>query len=458
MPFISRFSKVRSSSKLEFRFLTLILENAELCVPPGISAAHRSRYLLARNVIKNHLTLRLPTTQPHVLINTFTLLESDEFKEYLHVTPVHFVMMHDGSSRSTKTSDGTPNYEQVAKVLFRGMVWFWNNHRLNVALVNQIEFRDSKVFTMIVESFTTSSRIKLAMTAQFAAEINKTREMLEDLSRTDQQFAELQDEDLEEFADVSPVLSESYYLAAYGVSVVLRQMDCDIFMASGLILQSVILKYIPLSERRFPLVSFDEDFEEQIDEFIATLSNTICHTMEDTKWVNFITTRGIKRDAVDFIDGRLFRVVLQAMCDGTLQTGLPAAVRKDWSILCQLVMQISEEQLSMDGSTKPESSETTASKDDFEPAADNLAVLPFSHPVFDAHLKCIHVDTDQSLPARLGSMKLYRETTHWHNHKKPLTTKPPVVQKVSKWRYVDISYTFISPVETAANRLLTETH
>jgi hypothetical protein len=43
-----------------------------------------------------------------------------------------------------------------------------------------------------------------------------------------------------------------------------------------------------------------------------------------------------------------------------------------------------------------------------------LAVMPFSNSVFDKHLECIHVTADESLPARLGVMKLYRETHHWY--------------------------------------------
>jgi ATP-dependent RNA helicase DDX60 len=183
-------------------------------------------------------------------------------------------------------------------------------------------------------------------------------------------------------------------------------------------------------------VRFDDDFEEQIDEFIAKLSDILRYAMEDAKWTDLLTSKEAQRDAVDLIDGRLFRVVIQAMCDNSLKDALPLAARNDWSYLSHLVMQLADEELSMQGSTEPESSETSASKSDFEQPQEDLAVLPFSHPIFDKHLECIHVETDTSLPARLGSMKLYRETTHWHNHKKPLTTKAPVAQKVSKWRYV----------------------
>lgn len=371
-----------------------------------------------------------------MLVNTFASLESDEFKDYLHITPVHFVMIHDGSSRSANTVENSED-EKLAKTLLRGMIWWWNTHQLNVALINRIEFRDSKVFTMIVESFTTSSKRKLMMTTQFVTEINETREFLEELRNSDGEELEVSEKTIQGLVkDPSVGLSESFYLAVYGVSTILKQQDCDLFMASAFILHTVILKHLPLSERRFPLITFDEDFDQQIDEFIAKLSDVLRYAVESSTWIDLVAAKEARQDAVDFIDGRLFRVVIQAMCDNTLQDALPLAARKDWSALSKLVMQLTEQELSMKGSAEPESSETSASKGDFEPVSDDLAVLPFSHPVFDAHLKSIHVDTDASLPSRLGTMKLYRETTHWHNHKKPLTTKPPVVQKVSKWRYV----------------------
>jgi ATP-dependent RNA helicase DDX60 len=173
-----------------------------------------------------------------VLINTFPTLESEEFKEYLHVTPVHFVMMHDGSSRSTNTSAENSEDEKLAKVLLRGMIWWWNTHRLNVALINRIEFRDSKVFTMIVESFTTSSKMKLLMTAKFVDEIKETTKLLKKLRTTDEEVLQVRAEDLEELAKNSSVQngSESYNLAAYGVSATLRNKDCDVFMASAFVL------------------------------------------------------------------------------------------------------------------------------------------------------------------------------------------------------------------------------
>lgn len=392
-------------------------------------------------MIKRHLALHLTSSHPSVEVNTFPSFDSDEFKEYLHISPIHFVMGHDGVSTALKsTADITEDDEQYAKILLRGMIWYFNTHKLNVALINRIEFRDSKIFTMIVESFTPLSKLKLAMTARFVHEIKYTRKLLEDSQRTSQPkiATELKGPHVKEVMEAfseEDVVPESYYLAAYGVSRILKHKDFDVFLPSAFILHNVLLKQLPLSQRRLPLVTFDDEFEEQIETFLRKISDISRCWMDDSEWQEFAQVEEIESDIIDLIDGRLFRVVIQAMCDNSFNGQLPKAARQDWEILRRVVAKLAGDNLSLAGSIEPESSGTTATESDFESVSEDLAVLPFSNSVFDKHLACIHVETDASLPARLGVMKIYRETTHWHNHRKPLNPKLAPAQKVSKWRY-----------------------
>ena len=164
--------------------LTQFTENAELCIPRGRRMTRRSRYLLARSVIKRHLIIHLPSSQPDIQVNTFPSLESREFKEYLDIFPIHFVAVHDGSEKPRQTSvKDTVEGDVLAKILLRGIIWYFNTHKLNVAIINRMEFRDSKVFTMIVESFTLSSRLRLQMTSQFIDEIMNSRQRLSDVQK-----------------------------------------------------------------------------------------------------------------------------------------------------------------------------------------------------------------------------------------------------------------------------------
>lgn len=98
------------------------------------------------------------------------------------------------------------------------------------------------------------------------------------------------------------------------------------------------MKHVPVSERRLPLVTFDEDFEDQINEFIAKLSNVLRYTLEDAAWTDLMASKEAERDTVDLIDGRLFRVVIQAMCDNTLKTALPLGGYLGISLISYCVM------------------------------------------------------------------------------------------------------------------------
>ncbi len=409
-------------------FADVEIENAELCIPSGATSSAGARYLLARSLIKRHLTSRLPASCPEVAVNTFSSLESEKFREYLHVTPIHFVMTHDGSGCKTRS----------VKTLLRGIIWWFNVHKLNVALINRIEFQDSKVFTIIVESFTPNSVAKLEMTAKFSEEIGKARTVAEEKRQEDEPNAltslEPGDHDALEEAFSDEDMSEHFLLAAYSVSKILKAQKFDVFMASAMTMHIVLLKHVPLSQRRLPLVTFDKDFEEQIDDFIREVSNVFRHAIDSPTWKKLMSEEGVETDTVDAIDGRLFRIIMQSMCDGSIKTMVPPAARPDWVDLSALVTELAGEGLSLEGSAKPTSSKSSAKKGDFEYESGDLTVLPFTNAVFDKHLECIHVETDASLPARPGGLKMYRETTHWHNYKKPLNPKLAPVQKVSKWR------------------------
>ena len=430
-------------------FISLLIsnpENLELCIPPGVPSTHRSRYRLAREVLRRHLTLRLATSHPDIVVNSFATLDSPNFKDYLHVSPILFVMAHDGAGRS-KTLTVEPGVGDIfAKTLLRGMIWFFNTHKLNVALINRIEFRDSKVFTMIVESFTPPSKLKLSMTTKFVHQIFDARSSLAELRNEDEQGLDLLDLsadglelDLQRFEGLSfgENLNESTYLAIYTASRFLKLETDEAFMISAFVLHRILLNHVPLSKRRLPLVTFDEEFEEQITAFLAKFSRLAEKVLKAPEWTRLVNARKVVCDTVDLIDGRMFRVAMHGMCNNSLAGDVPQSVEEDWSILSRIMRDLTGEELSLEGSLEPDFSNTLAATEEFEYKPEKLSVLPFSSPVFDKHLACIHVDTDKSIPYRVGAMKLYRETTHWHNHRKPLNAKVAPAEKVSKWRYVN---------------------
>jgi hypothetical protein len=356
-------------------------------------------------------------------------------------------MAHDGSPKSITSAPAVNHFdadimpadddEKWTKILLRGMIRSFNVHRFNVALINRIEFRDSKAFTMIVESFIPRRQTKLTMGIKFADAIKEAKELLEKSRQTSDIEASFEDQDLEKVSEAfsEEDLNESYCLVTYAVSKILKQQECDAFLASAFVLHSVIIKHIPLSQRRLPLITFDEEFEEQIESFLEAVSEVCRNAVEDKRWNELMSNEEFDCDSIDLIDGRLFRAVMQAMCDNSLHGVVPRAAQPDWALLSGLVAELGDGTLSLAGSIEPAFSKSTADKADFEGGVEELTVLPFTNSVFDKHLECIHVKTDASLAVRFGAMKIYRETTHWHNHRKPLNPKYAPAAKVSKWRY-----------------------
>ncbi|QSZ32856.1 hypothetical protein DSL72_002436 [Monilinia vaccinii-corymbosi] len=406
-------------------------ENRQLCVPPGVKSSHRGRYLLARTAIRQHLHHRLPLSHPDIVINTFPSLESQEFSSYLHVTPINFVMSHDGAATAKN-----PHSSKEAKHILRGMIWSFNCLKLNVALINRIEFRDSKVFTMIVESMTTSSKRKLLIYSTYAEGIKQARvKLAQDLqSDSSEGILSVDVEIIQKLpaALAKEQLSERSCFTALSASHIHKQNASYAFFTSALILHSVVLNRIPLPKRRFPSINFDERFETKVTSFLSLFADTAQLILDNPAWGKFIETNNISRESHDLVDGRLFRVIIQAMCDESLDP-FPEPIQNEWLALCNLTKEFSDQELSLKGSSDLEHV-AIAECEDSGSGSEELAVLPFTNAVFNKHLQCIHVKTDTSLSAQLGTMKLYRETSHWHNHKKPLITKAPPAQKVSKWR------------------------
>lgn len=115
------------------------------------------KYALARAVIHRHLCVNLRKSHPSLEIRSFASEQDVSFSEYLKTTGVYFVMCHDGAiptSKSTNTllrgadekrQDRVDAQETSRKVGFRTMICWLINQSYNVALINGLEWADTKV-------------------------------------------------------------------------------------------------------------------------------------------------------------------------------------------------------------------------------------------------------------------------------------------------------------------------
>lgn len=130
--------------------------NRQLCVPRGVTSQNRPKYLLVRSVIRRHLMVNLAKSHPAIKVKTFRSPRDAAFQNYLETTGVYFIMCHDGANmvprstgaESTGLTDEETDVEYketFRKRRFRAMICSLMSRGYNIALINGLDFIDTKV-------------------------------------------------------------------------------------------------------------------------------------------------------------------------------------------------------------------------------------------------------------------------------------------------------------------------
>ena len=137
-------------------------DHKELCVPRNTSTIKRQKYLLARSAIIRHLCINLQTSRPVIQVHVFQRIRSRDFVDFLRITGVYFVMCHDGANPVAASNDPAiqrlsdeahktiQQQESRRKLLFRAMICFLIIQGYNVALINGLEWQDTKVSCYLI--------------------------------------------------------------------------------------------------------------------------------------------------------------------------------------------------------------------------------------------------------------------------------------------------------------------
>lgn len=87
--------------------------NNRVCIPPGARPENHAKYMLAREVIIQHLHDHLPKVQPSVELHIFESHLSHKFQVYLQTSGMYFMMVHDGAqARGQRPSDDAAMRDQ----------------------------------------------------------------------------------------------------------------------------------------------------------------------------------------------------------------------------------------------------------------------------------------------------------------------------------------------------------
>lgn len=107
----------------------------ELCVPPE-SSKNAYKFQLVRSILIKHLGRSVPDlidgARPQVL--EFESPDDSEFVGYLQTRAIHFFLCHEGGNR-----------DEVSTLRLLDLIHNLAAKRKNVAVINAIEFKSSKV-------------------------------------------------------------------------------------------------------------------------------------------------------------------------------------------------------------------------------------------------------------------------------------------------------------------------
>jgi len=374
-------------------------ENKQLCLPDKVAAENLPKYMLARAAIIRHLQTHTPGTTS---IKRFDSTNSEEFNEYLATTAVYFGMMHDGSAPFT----------QHNRVLFRTMILSFISRGYNVALVNGLEWRDTKVMTMVLERSrqqpqmsVTSTTSPLTQREEHAAFVTERADVIRDLS----QKSSFTERELLAVIAISRLLKEH----ARG-PVQLEKLHQSIAL---FLLHVALLKRLPISARRFR----ETPVAGHTTQFLSMFAIMAERTINSNPWASLLQDSTAAVDICDAIDGRLFNVVASGVGQ------LPKEVQDDLTRYQNAVKSLVDVEVSMQISPTVETQTTDEVDDTEDNDRSDTSVMPFSNPVFDKHLKSIHLAIDENVENRGSNLsaRIFREVSHWHNAKKPLAHKGP---------------------------------
>ncbi|KAL8811188.1 MAG: hypothetical protein Q9200_001999 [Gallowayella weberi] len=401
----------------------------DLCIPRATPSISRPKYLLTRAILIRHLQAHLPVSHPTVKLYTFASALDSAFRGYLTGSGAYFIMTHDGANPTPLDKD--PRFhkyreldvERVEKeelrrrLVFRTSIFSFMDQGYNIALIDGLEWMDTKIMTTVVEGIRKSMAEYIVhdQTSFSRAKLGKSSHDFE-VSKSGVQSV------LQHVAKFVTV-SEKALLTIVTLRAMKGQLVADDQYLTAMLIQLLLTGHTTPSRRRLATPAIDRSKQRELDDFLAVFARTSAWLLEQNFWESICTESSLECDLIDFIDGRLFATVWFELDKGSGLEMLSSRLRSDLRRLADIIpVAIDTQKQHIRGVdiTKPKS--PPAAKTD-PPYADRMAVLPFSHPIFDKHLKPIDITVQRPREPSGKATKVFQEVSHWHNAKKHLDPK-----------------------------------
>lgn len=196
----------------------------------------------------------------------------------------------------------------------------------------------------------------------------------------------------------------------------------------AMLLHLSLLREIRLSDRAVE----DTNFSPETLHFLNAYMGVAVTILKDAAWKEAMDSSASSCDLSDAMDGRLYYQVQLIMGDRTYEFAPPVISR--YNILARVLnttcgINLAPAYVGLpnqpDGHRHMLVSRKVAQPDGkISDAVSRFAVLPFSDPVFNAHLRPVQVTASNTpLVSTHTAGKMFQDQSHWHNSRRPLETR-----------------------------------
>ncbi|KAK5152342.1 hypothetical protein LTR04_006425 [Oleoguttula sp. CCFEE 6159] len=407
-------------------------QHQKLCIPGRANEARRAKYLLARATVIRHLQANLPGVYPSIKVSIFESITSTEFEIYLKESGMYFLMCHDGASPvphfpPRKTRRGTDKTDhsrgmrlsksgRAHRAIFRAMVLRFIGQGYNVALVNGLEWRDTKVMTMVLEGYRSSG---LPVDQLQVKQLKKPIQGTPISSETWNNFASL-------LESGEHSMEESSLLAICTLAEMLAKDDTKAELTSAFLLHTALLHVLPVSDRRMSAVPASKPTQEFLLEFAETAAAILQYV---PGWSEVMASAAPVCDVVDLVDGRIFNAMIGALKTGLDVKAMGETFAQKAVDLFKAAYSLRGMKLSLPSASGHKRQEPNKTNGHTSKPSAIVGVMPFSNSVFDKHLASIQlsVDSSGSMGPDNRAVRVFKELSHWHNAKRPMIARGPKV-------------------------------
>ncbi|KAF7555852.1 hypothetical protein G7046_g6455 [Stylonectria norvegica] len=371
----------------------------DVCVPTGTADEDAYKYYLARTIIIRHLERAVDDSQ----VLEFDSYESEACQKYLSDYAIHFVLCHEGEG-----DDDGPHMVQL-----RHLIWKCVDGGNNVAIINSMTWKSSKVFVAMLSGATGS-----LPALDFDGQNGTSHETSPALKATIAKIGHYDTKNTD--------LSLREWITVTFSHAILEQQEDDVDdevleRLHALLLHTSALKVCSLQERQIESTlasdpetagedkTFLRQFSEIAQALLQSSDDASVQLLEDDRdW-----------DLYDLVDGRVFHALLEKVrAEKPFPEDIAEGARELWEEIIDEREKLSEDDFNVTSektTQKPLKSQTTVKKP---------AVLAFDHPVFNEYLKAVQVDKAEETIDPVAK-SIFEDLQHWKINKPVIAWKKP---------------------------------